>query len=80
LIVAIAPVIGAPLVAAWLAGIIVNLLTNNPPEYYDIALRDFGLLLGALTLTRLAWAFARNTEPAGDRATAHRLRLRQAAA
>jgi hypothetical protein len=50
-------VIGAPLVAAWLGGIVINLLTKNPPEYYDIALRDFGLLLGALTLTRLAWAF-----------------------
>jgi hypothetical protein len=59
LIVAVAPVIGAPLVSAWLAGIIVNLLTKNPPEYYDIALRDFGLMLGALTLTRLAWAVAR---------------------
>jgi uncharacterized membrane protein YphA (DoxX/SURF4 family) len=57
LAVAVAPAIGAPLVAAWLAGIVVNLLTKNPPEYYDIALRDFGLLLGALTLTRLAWAF-----------------------
>jgi len=57
LTVAIAPVIGAPLVAAWLGGIVINLLTKNPPEYYDIALRDFGLLLGALTLTRLAWAF-----------------------
>jgi hypothetical protein len=57
LTVAFAPVIGAPLVAAWLAGIVVNLLTKNPPEYYDIALRDFGLLLAALTLTRLAWAF-----------------------
>jgi hypothetical protein len=57
LAVAVAPAIGGPLVAAWLAGIVVNLLTKNPPEYYDIALRDFGLLLGALTLTRLAWAF-----------------------
>jgi len=57
LTVAVAPVLGAPLVAAWLAGIVVNLLTKNPPEYYDIALRDFGLLLGALTLTRLAFAF-----------------------
>jgi hypothetical protein len=66
LIVAVAPMIGAPLVAAWLAGIIVNLLTNNPPEYYDIALRDFGLMLAALTLTRLAWAFARSgAQPAG---------------
>src|ERR671924_1237606 len=59
--VAVAPRIGAPLVAAWLAGIIVNLLTNNPPEYYDIALRDFGLFLGALTLSRLAWAFRPST-------------------
>src|SRR5581483_6501258 len=58
LIVMVAPRIGGPLVAAWLAGIIVNLLTNNPPEYYDIALRDFGLFLGAVTLSRLAWAFS----------------------
>src|SRR5947199_1180388 len=56
LAVAVAPLIGAPLVAAWLAGIIVNLLTKNPPEYYDIALRDFGLMLGALTLGRLSLA------------------------
>jgi hypothetical protein len=40
----------------WLGGIIVNLLTAEPPEYDDIALRDFGLMLGALTLARLAWA------------------------
>jgi hypothetical protein len=57
LTVAVAPALGAPLVAAWLAGIVVNLLTKNPPEYYDIALRDFGLLLAALTLARLAFAF-----------------------
>jgi hypothetical protein len=56
-LVAIRPRIGAPVVAAWLAGIIVNLLTV--PGYYDIALRDFGLLLGALTLTRLAFAYDR---------------------
>jgi hypothetical protein len=66
LIVALAPVIGAPLVAAWLGGIVVNLLTNNPPEYYDIALRDFGLMLAALTLTRLAWAsFRAGARPVG---------------
>jgi hypothetical protein len=41
--------------AAWLGGIIVNLLMQA--DYYDIALRDFGLLLGALTLARLASAF-----------------------
>ena len=56
LLVAFAPRIGAFLVAAWLAGIVVNLLTKNPPKYYDIALRDFGLMLGALTLGRLALA------------------------
>ncbi|HEU0318487.1 MAG TPA: hypothetical protein VFR49_14215, partial [Solirubrobacteraceae bacterium] len=49
LLVAIRPRYGAPLVAAWLAGIILNLLTYS--GYYDIALRDFGLMLGALTLT-----------------------------
>ncbi|WP_328336112.1 hypothetical protein [Streptomyces violaceus] len=52
LVVAIAPRFGGWLVAGWLAGIIVNLLTI--PDYYDIALRDFGLLLGAVALARLA--------------------------
>jgi uncharacterized membrane protein YphA (DoxX/SURF4 family) len=80
LIVAVAPVIGAPLVAAWLAGIIINLLTNNPPEYYDIALRDFGLMLAALTLTRLAWAFARGSQPVRMPSRASRIRTRRAAA
>ena len=42
----------AYVVAAWLGGIIINLLTYS--GYYDIALRDFGLLVGALTLARLA--------------------------
>ena len=81
LVVAVAPVIGAPLVSAWLAGIVVNLLTNNPPEYYDIALRDFGLMLGALTLTRLAWAFARRPGmvSAGESERAARFRVRSAA-
>jgi uncharacterized membrane protein YphA (DoxX/SURF4 family) len=55
-LVAIAPRIGAFVVAGWLAGIVINLLTNDPPEYYDIALRDFGLMLGALTLGRLSLA------------------------
>jgi hypothetical protein len=58
LLVAFAPWLGAFVVAGWLGGIIVNLLTVNPPQYYDIALRDFGLLLAALTLGRLALAFA----------------------
>jgi uncharacterized membrane protein YphA (DoxX/SURF4 family) len=56
LLVALAPRIGAFVVAAWLAGIVINLLTKNPPQYYDIALRDFGLMLGALTLGRLSLA------------------------
>ena len=61
LTVAVAPWIGGPLVAAWLAGIVINLLTNDPPQYYDIALRDFGLLLGALTLARLAFAIRKTS-------------------
>jgi uncharacterized membrane protein YphA (DoxX/SURF4 family) len=52
LAVALKPRYGAYLVAAWLAGIIVNLLTYS--GYYDIALRDFGLMVGALSLARLA--------------------------
>ena len=52
ILVAVAPRIGAYVVALWLAGIIVNLLTL--PGFYDVALRDFGLLVGALALGRLA--------------------------
>lgn len=48
------PRLGGYVVAAWLLGIIVDLLLV--PGYYDIALRDFGLLLAALTLARLARA------------------------
>ncbi|WP_128376431.1 hypothetical protein [Streptomyces cavernae] len=51
-VVGLAPRFGGWLVAAWLGGIIVNLL--SVPGYYDIALRDFGLLLGAVALARLA--------------------------
>src|SRR5262245_6437898 len=54
LLVAIRPRWGALVVAAWLAGIIVNLLILG--DYYDVALRDFGLLAGALALARLATA------------------------
>jgi hypothetical protein len=54
--VAAAPRWGAWLVAAWLGGIIVNLLTI--PGFYDIALRDFGLLAGAVALARLAARYA----------------------
>src|SRR5688572_12059069 len=53
LLVAFKPSIGGLVVAAWLGGIIVNLLTFS--GYYDIALRDFGLLLGALSLRRVAF-------------------------
>ena len=52
IIVALKPRYGAYVVAGWLAGIIINLLTYS--GFYDIALRDFGLMLGALTLARLA--------------------------
>jgi hypothetical protein len=55
LVVAVRPRLGGWLVTAWLAAIIVNLLLI--PDYYDIALRDFGLLVAALALTRLATAF-----------------------
>jgi len=56
--VAVAPRFGAWLVAAWLAGIIVNLLTYS--GYYDIALRDFGLLVGAVALARLSVVYDRS--------------------
>src|SRR3954453_1752247 len=50
-VVAVRPWFGALLVAGWLGGIVVNLLLV--PGYYDIALRDVGLLVGALALWRL---------------------------
>ena len=55
LVVLVRPRFGAYLVAAWLAGIIANLLLLG--DHYDVALRDFGLLLGALSLARLASVF-----------------------
>jgi hypothetical protein len=55
-IVALWPRFGGYLVAAWLGGIIVNLLVMG--DYYDVALRDFGLLVAALALARLATAFS----------------------
>jgi uncharacterized membrane protein YphA (DoxX/SURF4 family) len=55
-IVFVVPRFGGLLVAGWLAGIIVSLLLVG--GYGDIALRDFGLLLGALSLSRLASAYA----------------------
>jgi hypothetical protein len=68
-LVAVAPRIGGYVVAAWLAGIIINLLTLG--GFYDVALRDFGLLLAALALTRLAAAHAKSPRrplPTGHRA------------
>jgi hypothetical protein len=52
IIVAAKPKIGGWIVALWLCGIIVNLLTV--PGFYDVALRDLGLALGAVALARLA--------------------------
>ena len=57
LVVAVAPRFGGLLVAGWLGAIIVSLLLVG--GYADIALRDFGLLLAALTLARLSSAFQR---------------------
>ena len=54
-LVATRPRIGAYVVAAWLLGIILNLLLI--PGYFDVALRDFGLALGALALARLSEEF-----------------------
>lgn len=62
-LVAVAPRIGGYVVALWLAGIIVNLLILG--DFYDVALRDFGLLVGALALARIA-------TPSADPATADR--------
>ncbi|TDU87868.1 hypothetical protein EV138_1402 [Kribbella voronezhensis] len=58
--VALIPRYGALLVTAWLAGIILNLLTLS--GFYDVALRDFGLLVAALALARLATKYAPLTE------------------
>jgi hypothetical protein len=52
ILVAVRPRLGSLVVAAWLAGIIINLLLLG--SFYDVALRDFGLLVGALALNRLS--------------------------
>ena len=66
LVVLLSPRFGGYLVAAWLGGIIVSLLLVG--GYGDIALRDFGLLMAALTLTRLASASQQREKahPASD--------------
>ena len=61
LVVLVSPRFGGLLVAGWLGGIIVSLLLVG--GYADIALRDFGLLLGALTLSRLASAYSPEADP-----------------
>ena len=52
LAVAFRPRFGSLLVAVWLLGIIINLIVLG--NFYDVALRDFGLLVGALALNRLS--------------------------
>jgi hypothetical protein len=65
--VAVAPRFGGWLVAAWLGGIIVDLLTV--PGFYDVALRDAGLLVAAVALARLAVRYDASTpHDAGSRA------------
>jgi hypothetical protein len=59
LLVAFMPAIGGIVVGAWLCGIILNLLTI--PGYFDVALRDLGLALGAFALARLATEFDSRT-------------------
>jgi len=54
ILVALRPKLGSVVVSLWLLGIIVNLLIL--PGYFDVALRDFGLLIGALALKRLSSA------------------------
>ncbi len=61
LLVAVRPRIGAYVVALWLWGIMANLFLLGGA--YDIALRDFGLSLGALALARISAAF--NPRPLG---------------
>ena len=53
ILVAVKPRIGGMVVAAWLGGIILNLVIH-PLHYWDIALRDLGLLIGAFSLSMLA--------------------------
>jgi hypothetical protein len=65
ILVAVRPAIGGYVVAAWLLGIIVNLVSMG--QFLDVALRDFGLLVGALALARLATSPAARTSQGGPR-------------
>ena len=65
LVVLVSPRFGGLLVAGWLGGIIINLLLVG--GFGDIALRDFGLLLAALSLSRLATAYSSNRRDALER-------------
>ena len=67
ILVAVRPAIGGYVVAAWLLGIVVNLVSQG--DYYDIALRDLGLMVGALALARLASSPASTTHGAGPTTT-----------
>ena len=64
LLVLIWPRIGSWVVAAWLAGIVTNLVIKSiavgghTQVFWDIALRDFGLMIAAIALARLAAVFA----------------------
>lgn len=69
LLVAFAPRLGGYVVAAWLLGIIVTLVSVG--QYLDVALRDFGLLVGALALARLAPPLRIGTAPTPDSASTH---------
>ena len=59
LLVLLRPRLGGPVVAAWLAGVVTNLVIVGiaEGEYWDIALRDFGLMMGATVLGLLAWKY-----------------------
>ena len=61
ILIAVWPRIAAYIVMLWLWGIVANLLILG--NYYDIALRDFGLSLAALALARLSQAFGRVLDP-----------------
>ena len=65
LLVAVRPRLGGYVVAAWLAGIIANLLLI--PGYHDVALRDFGLLVAAVALARLAASIPADRGPQLER-------------